>query len=103
MRRIVLERIESQMDGCTATRCEAVVGGYLAALVPAGTGYDRLCRAHRTPLAHVSRSGWLRFVMPAVPTGRYKVVLNFRWLRNPRTGCHWGFASLPFKVVGDGG
>ena len=97
------ELIESQLAGCTARLCARDVGGHMAALVPAGTSYEQLCQAQRVPLAYVSRSGWLRFVMPKLETGRYEVVMRFRFLTNPRTGCHWGFASFPFRVVGDGG
>jgi hypothetical protein len=95
------ELLDLQMQGCNAY-CGREVGGKVAALTPVvrPASQKRICAAKRWPLARMTRSGGLRFVMPDVPTGRYQIVL--RYITNPKMPCRWGAMSQPFRVVGDG-
>jgi hypothetical protein len=96
------ELIELQAQNCNAY-CGREMGGKLVALVPVvrPASFARICRAKRWPLAHVTRSGRLRFVMPEVATGRYQLVVKY--YTNPKMPCRWGGVSPPFRVVGDAG
>jgi hypothetical protein len=99
------ELIESQLVNCNGY-CGREIGGRLAVLVPA-VPFRQICAAKRWPLARITRSGRLSFVMPDVPSGRYALAAAF-FVKNPyntspKKSCRLGFLSAPFQVNGLGG